>query len=753
MSRDGSGNYSPPAGDYPVVAGTVIESVAFNNIISDIANELGNSLATDGQTAMTGTLKLADGSTAAPSLSFNADATTGITRPETNSLGFVAGGAEQARFKSGNFLLGTTTNTGDKLNVVGTSKFTGHMSLSGGITVTSTGITIDSGPFTITNGNIVQTAGNTALAGLLTTLGNVVIGGTTQQNTATGRTALTLQGGAGGSVITLGDTALPARGYLYSDLANSVFSIGSYTSPFYLQTGSTTRIAIHPTTGNVGIGTGNATNASAKLMVSGGAVGTDLTSGLSGFLAGPGDNFSYLGNTLANYGLSWKPLSDEGSGPTALLSGYGGIRFFTLSTERLRIWADGHITDKDGGTLLSTANAPTLGGSLNGLTGLTISSSINTAITKIGNTATGSGGIWGSNTAGNLHIDANTAGSTGRIYLNFYSGKGVNFGNGAGAVVGFVDQGGSIDMNGTIRAQNQLMSVAAGASSASGMVAGDICAVRSGNSTGVIFLGSSGTRYLHYDGGNYVMPNANLYVNGSPVWTQAALTNLNQLTNSPGYAPVSASNTWTGTNFYTSNKGASSTVGANNTYNLEAHSSDGGAAGMSFHRAGAYAVNMGLDPDNVFRIGGWSAGPNLFTLNMAGAGGFAQSLTSPAIHASGGPGSFMVGNHITRFESAQFSVPTGTSTVSTSHGGSRIPDMYSVVLRCVIAEYEYNPGDEVVYKSNIGVGDRDQQIVANASTVRLINVGTTPAVRVASTGAAVTVSTPNWRVVFRCLWL
>ena len=29
---------------------------------------------------------------------------------------------------------------------------------------------------------------------------------------------------------------------------------------------------------------------------------------------------------------------------------------------------------------------------------------------------------------------------------------------------------------------------------------------------------------------------------------------------------------------------------------------------MSFHRPGVYAINMGLDTDNVFKIGGWSQG-------------------------------------------------------------------------------------------------------------------------------------------------
>jgi hypothetical protein len=51
---------------------------------------------------------------------------------------------------------------------------------------------------------------------------------------------------------------------------------------------------------------------------------------------------------------------------------------------------------------------------------------------------------------------------------------------------------------------------------------------------------------------------------------------------------------------------------------LQAFSNDAGAAGMSFHRGGYYAVNMGLDPDNILRIGGWSAAANRLQLDMSG---------------------------------------------------------------------------------------------------------------------------------------
>lgn len=44
-------------------------------------------------------------------------------------------------------------------------------------------------------------------------------------------------------------------------------------------------------------------------------------------------------------------------------------------------------------------------------------------------------------------------------------------------------------------------------------------------------------------------------------------------------------------------------------------------ATMSFHRPAAYAVNMGLDTDNVFKIGGWSDGVNTYRLQLATSSG------------------------------------------------------------------------------------------------------------------------------------
>jgi len=48
--------------------------------------------------------------------------------------------------------------------------------------------------------------------------------------------------------------------------------------------------------------------------------------------------------------------------------------------------------------------------------------------------------------------------------------------------------------------------------------------------------------------------------------------------------------------------------GSNDTGSLSVRGVSGQAAAISFHRVGIYAINMGLDTDNVFRIGGWSNG-------------------------------------------------------------------------------------------------------------------------------------------------
>jgi hypothetical protein len=57
---------------------------------------------------------------------------------------------------------------------------------------------------------------------------------------------------------------------------------------------------------------------------------------------------------------------------------------------------------------------------------------------------------------------------------------------------------------------------------------------------------------------------------------------------------------------------------ANDTGSISIRGSTTTVATMSFHRTGAYAINMGLGTDNVFRIGGWSASSNCFQMDGSG---------------------------------------------------------------------------------------------------------------------------------------
>ena len=120
-------------------------------------------------------------------------------------------------------------------------------------------------------------------------------------------------------------------------------------------------------------------------------------------------------------------------------------------------------------------------------------------------------------------------------------------------------------------------------------------------------------------------PSTALHVNGTVTATTFAgsLTGTASNTTSISSA-VGTGYTWTGAQYFQSNQNTASGV---NTAPLQAYSSSGGAI-MAFHRAGVYAVNMGLDSDNVFRIGGWSAPANLLQMDMSGNLTMANNVTA-----------------------------------------------------------------------------------------------------------------------------
>lgn len=91
MSRNGSGTFSVPN---TFTASTPITAAAHNANWADIASEMTNSVAADGQTSMTGPLKAASGTVSAPGIAFASDTNTGLYRIGADNLGIAVNGAK-----------------------------------------------------------------------------------------------------------------------------------------------------------------------------------------------------------------------------------------------------------------------------------------------------------------------------------------------------------------------------------------------------------------------------------------------------------------------------------------------------------------------------------------------------------------------------------------------------------------------------------------------------------------------------------
>ena len=110
MSRDGSGVYSLP--ENPFVAGTPILSAEVNSDFDDVADALTGSVASDGQTQITGGLQGFAGTVALPGYAFAGDLDTGMYRSAANTIGLAAGGVLRVSVTaSGIAVVGTVTAT------------------------------------------------------------------------------------------------------------------------------------------------------------------------------------------------------------------------------------------------------------------------------------------------------------------------------------------------------------------------------------------------------------------------------------------------------------------------------------------------------------------------------------------------------------------------------------------------------------------------------------------------------------------
>lgn len=143
MARNGSGTYSIPN---TLVAGTTVTAAPHNQNYSDIGAELTNSVAKDGQTTMTGPLKAATGTVAAPSITFGSDTNTGLFRKDSDTIGVSAGGSEIAEISSSGIdVTGAVTATSVDATTV----------KQGGVSLIPPGVMVDYAGSTAPNGWLI----------------------------------------------------------------------------------------------------------------------------------------------------------------------------------------------------------------------------------------------------------------------------------------------------------------------------------------------------------------------------------------------------------------------------------------------------------------------------------------------------------------------------------------------------------------------------------------------------------------------
>lgn len=174
-------------------SGTTISSSAVNANFSDVAAEITGSLPRDGQAAMTGQLKASSGSASAPSVTFGADADTGLFRKAADTLGIAAGGTEIASATSTAFTITGLTATSAALTtptiagatlsgtLAGTPTFSGAVTFGAAPTL-SDGITVSAGTVALPAGSI-ETAD---LAASVVTTAKIADSAVTAAKVATG---------------------------------------------------------------------------------------------------------------------------------------------------------------------------------------------------------------------------------------------------------------------------------------------------------------------------------------------------------------------------------------------------------------------------------------------------------------------------------------------------------------------------------------------------------------------------------------
>lgn len=269
MPRNSSGVYTLPAGN-PVTAGTTIDATWANSTLSDIANEITNSLDRNGNGGMLATFRFSDGTVSAPAMSFINETTTGFYRAGTGQLWASVQSTQVAQFTVNGITLPAGKNivVGGTFSVTGTSTFTGAITATGGVVGSVTGAVTGnvtgncSGTAANVTGTVAVANGGT---GATTLTGLVKGNGTTAFTAAVAGTDYVAPGGALGT---------PSSG----TLTNCTFPTLNQNTTGSAATLTTARTLTVGSTGKTFNGSANVTWTLAEIGAAASGANTDITS-------------------------------------------------------------------------------------------------------------------------------------------------------------------------------------------------------------------------------------------------------------------------------------------------------------------------------------------------------------------------------------------------------------------------------------------------------------------------------------------
>lgn len=357
------------------------------------------------------------------------------------------------------------------------------------------------------------------------------------------------------------------------------------------------------TTGNIGFYTGNP--AVRRMSITNSGVGIGVSSPLeslhvAGNMRADGfvysqDNPTYAQTRLHTWGLG-------GDGTVYIESGGGS------SLELTDSWS------RTGALNMNFGSVNVQSGSLNVTSGnVNVSGNVNATNFSPGSVFNSGGGSWllGSSAWGGSGPATNGVNSaTGLIYTGGGGSQLLTLSSGPGQT--------SLQLDGSIFIGDGIGYNPIGvAGSSDGYLVVQNSGSFGGNlyTQGVIYPsnGIGGNLYGDANGirtSSNFLANGNIYWGTKGVWLDSWLNQAVRTDSSVTFANITntGNGNFYGHNYFYSNNGWNSYLQNCANPGLMAFSSDGGAAFMSFHRGGYYAVNIGLDPDNAVRIGGWSDG-------------------------------------------------------------------------------------------------------------------------------------------------